>query len=144
MVLHIAAKSSSVCKCRREISWGIRNRFINLNELNFLDELFPSIPLSKGGNTPLQAPLASPFTQLTYSQKVHLKMQPWYFTGSPVLLSPPPGRACFPLQVNFSLAAFQAGSLLQVGVLSLELAGQPSWGGGGTDSKQLGALEMCY
>lgn len=89
---------------------------------------FPLYHIGKDANAPLLTP-PPPVLHTPRSgsvQKVPLKMQPWYFTGSPVLLSPPPGTACFPLQVNFSLAAVQAGSLSQVGVLSLELAGQPS------------------
>lgn len=62
-------------------------------------------------------------------QKAPLRM-PWYFTGSPLLLSPPPGNAGIPLQVNFCLAAAQPGSLSQVGGRSLEPGGQPSCGGG--------------
>lgn len=91
--------------------------------------------ISKDAKTTLQTSLAPFFSHLTYSQIRFNPESPspnaGVFQRTPPPLSPPPGRADVPLQVNFfCLAAAQPGSLSQVGGRSLEPGGQPSCGGG--------------
>lgn len=94
-------------------------------ELNFLNNPFPPVPHCEEAKTLAWSPHASPLSHISYAQiRFILESLPHSHSifHDPLFFPPSPESACFPLQVNFSLAAAQAGSPLQVGVLSLELS----------------------
>lgn len=102
-------------------------RYKLMVELNFLNNSFPSVPHCEAAKTPIWSSHASPSSHISYPQiRFILESLPHNHSilQDPSFFPPSLENAHFPLQVNFSLAAAQAGSLLQVGVLSLELS---SW-----------------
>lgn len=122
-VSHTVTKSSSICKWDRKISSGINYKL--MAEVNFMDIFIIWMRMLKH---PLPSPHPILYTPKSgWAQKISLLKH-----NHGISQDPPSsshflwGLLAFPSRWTFPWA----GSLLQVGVCSLELAGQPSRAGG--------------